>query len=73
MPDSLPAPDSLADAARLLGEAVLRLERASEASAAAASLMPAASSPDRALLDQAAARIDALILRLNEAAAKPEA
>jgi hypothetical protein len=60
MPDSLPAPDLLADAARTLDEAVARLERASDARPTL----------DRAALAEATARIDALILRLNDAAAK---
>jgi len=72
MPDSVPVPDALADAARALDDAVARLERASEARAAA---LPAAEArpPDHAALAQAAARIDALILRLDGAGAKPAA
>jgi hypothetical protein len=55
--------DAVADAARALDEAVARLERASHRRPVA----------DRAALAEAATRIDALILRLNDAAAKPGA
>jgi alkylation response protein AidB-like acyl-CoA dehydrogenase len=56
----------LAEAARALDEAVARLEQASQARAPADP-----SAVNQAALAEAAARIDALILRLNDAAAKP--
>lgn len=58
----MPVADPLADATRALDEAVARLERASGARPR----------PDAAALHEAAARIDALILRLAEANARGE-
>jgi len=72
MPDSVPVPDALADAARALDEAVARLERATEARANEAAVAADPRPIDHTALAQAAERIDALILRLNGAAAKRE-